>query len=440
MSAAWTQEFTGAHANRNMQMGHTDTLLRWELSVFLVNGHMQQQTLWSFPDVSALAELTTDNDIWLQCSAALTAPPRTLRAEETLKIWNISPLCLSRLPLSPRLAPLPSSACVCSPFLSSFTFVSSPLLHLSPFLLSLLLLPPLSSPCVSSLVSFCYVPPFFPISPLSSPCVSSFVSSLVSLCLLSRLLVCPISSFCLLLLLFVFSQLFVCSSFLLSPFFSLPPSFPFSPLLSPSVSSLSPLFFSFVSSISFCFVSSPRVFFHFVFILISSCLLSPCFLSLLLSFSLLSPPSFSSVFSVFFLSPLSSPCVSSFFPLSPLLFPYVSSLLFLCLLSCFSVSSLSTFLFFCLFLSPFVLSLIFSPCVPLFFPFVSSLVSSCVLPPLPLPPLSSFHHLSPPPLLRWAKRRRSKSRRQSSASVSLFEGGKRWVTLMQPGTVVLISF
>lgn len=321
MSAAWTQEFTGAHANRNMQMGHTDTLLRWELSVFLVNGHMQQQTLWSFPDVSALAELTTDNDIWLQCSAALTAPPRTLRAEETLKIWNISPLCLSRLPLSPRLAPLPSSACVCSPFLSSFTFASSPLLHLSPFLLSLLLLPPLSSPCVSSLVSFCYVPPFFPISPLSSPCVSSFVSSLVSLCLLSRLLVCPISSFCLLLLLFVFSQLFVCSSFLLSPFF-------------------------------------------------------------------------------FFL----------------LLSPFLRSCLLLCRLS-------PHFSFLLSLLSPFVLSPIFSPCVPLFFPFVSSLVSSCVLPPLPLPPLSSFHHLSPPPLLRWAKRRRSKSRRQSSASVSLFEGG-----------------
>lgn len=266
-------------------MGHTDTLLRWELSVFLVNGHMQQQTLWSFPDVSALAELTTDNDIWLQCSAALTAPPRTLRAEETLKIWNISPLRLSRLPLSPRLAPLPSSACVCSPFLSSFTFASSPLLHLSPFLLSLLLLPPLSSPCVSSLVSFCYVPPFFPISPLSSPCVSSFVSSLVSLCLLSRLLVCPISSFCLLLLLFVFSQLFVCSSFLLSPFF-------FFLLLSPFLRS--------------CLLL---------------CRLSPHFSFLL---SLLSP---------FVLSPLFSPCFPSFFLLSPLLFPPVSSLLFLCLLS-----------------------------------------------------------------------------------------------------------
>lgn len=333
MSAAWTQEFTGAHANRNMQMGHTDTLLRWELSVFLVNGHMQQQTLWSFPDVSALAELTTDNDIWLQCSAALTAPPRTLRAEETLKIWNISPLCLSRLPLSPRLAPLPSSACVCSPFLSSFTFASSPLLHLSPFLLSLLLLPPLSSPCVSSLVSFCYVPPFFPISPLSSPCVSSFVSSLVSLCLLSRLLVCPISSFCLLLLLFVFSQLFVCSSFLLSPFF-------FFLLLSPFLRSclllcrLSP-HFSFLLSLLSPFVLSPLLVSLFSFCLHSYLLLSP--LSLLFVSSPLVFPSVSSLllfcllFSFCLLFPLLvSP---SFFLLSPLLFPPVSSLLFLCLLS-----------------------------------------------------------------------------------------------------------
>lgn len=333
MSAAWTQEFTGAHANRNMQMGHTDTLLRWELSVFLVNGHMQQQTLWSFPDVSALAELTTDNDIWLQCSAALTAPPRTLRAEETLKIWNISPLCLSRLPLSPRLAPLPSSACVCSPFLSSFTFVSSPLLHLSPFLLSLLLLPPLSSPCVSFLVSFCYVPPFFPISPLSSPCVSSFVSSLVSLCLLSRLLVCPISSFCLLLLLFVFSQLFVCSSFLLSPFF-------FFLLLSPFLRSclllcrLSP-HFSFLLSLLSPFVLSPLLVSLFSFCLHSYLLLSP--LSLLFVSSPLVFPSVSSLllfcllFSFCLLFPLLvSP---SFFLLSPLLFPPVSSLLFLCLLS-----------------------------------------------------------------------------------------------------------
>lgn len=309
MSAAWTQEFTGAHANRNMQMGRTDTLLRWELSVFLVNGHMQQQTLWSFPDVSALAELTTDNDIWLQCSAALTAPPRTLRAEETLKIWNISPLCLSRLPLSPRLAPLPSSACVCSPFLSSFTFVSSPLLHLSPFLLSLLLLPPLSSPCVSFLVSFCYVPPFFPISPLSSPCVSS----LVSLCVLSPPFVS--SYYFLSSLNFLSARPSFYLLFFSSSFFPL-----FSALVSFCVVSLPTfLFFCLFYLLLFCLLSS-CLFFPFVSILISSCLLSPCFLSLLLSFSLLSPPSFSSVFCFLF--------VSSFLSLCPPLFSF-------CLLSCF---------------------------------------------------------------------------------------------------------
>ena len=268
-----------------MQIERADILLRWELSVFLVNGHMQQQTLWSFPDVSALAELTTDNDIWLQCSAALTAPPRTLRAEETLKIWNISPLCLPRLPLSPRLS-------------LSLTFVNKCVLLLSPLLL--------------------FFHPLF--STLSSPCVSSFVSSLVSLCFLPPPFVSSLyfssARLCFYLLLF-------CPSFF--PFFSSLDSFC---LLSPH--------FSFVSFISFCFFSSPRVSF----------------------FSLLSP----------FLSP----------PVPSLLFPSVSSFLLffpLCFLFVFSLLSL------CLF----------------FFPSISSLVSFCVLPPLPLPPLSSFHHLSSPP-------------------------------------------
>lgn len=161
---------------------------------------------------------------------------------------------------------------------------SSPLVSFSP----------LSPPFASSLVSLCLLPCLLLLRPSFFP----YFSSLFSLCflfrLLSRLLVCPISSFCLLLLLFVFSQLFVCSSFLLSPFFSLPPSFPFSPLLSPSVSSLSPLFFSFVSFISFCFVSS----------LLSLC--PPLFSFCLLSCFLLCPPSSSLASSLLLSSPLSS--------------------------------------------------------------------------------------------------------------------------------------
>lgn len=378
MSAAWTQEFTGAHANRNMQMGRTDTLLRWELSVFLVNGHMQQQTLWSFPDVSALAELTTDNDIWLQCSAALTAPPRTLRAEETLKIWNISPLCLSRLPLSPRLAP---AACVCSPFLSSFTFASSPLLHLSPFLLSLLLLAPLSSPCVSSLVSFCYVPPFFPISPLSSPCVSSFVSSLVSLCVLSPPFVSSYyflsslnflsarPSFYLLFFLFLLLSPFLRSCLLLcrlSPHFSFLLS-----LLSPFV--LSPLLVSFFILSSFL---SPLVSSLLAFCLFSSrfpfCLLPPSLLSSLFSFCLLFP---------LLVSPLFSLCLLSCFLMCPPSSSFVSSLVFLCPLSALFFSFVSFYLLlFCL-LSSLLVSPSFFLLSPLLFPPVSSLLFLCLLSP-----------------------------------------------------------
>lgn len=220
---------------------------------------------------------------------------------------------------------------------------SSPLVSFSP----------LSPPFGSSLVSLCLLPCLLLLCPSFFP----YFSSLFSLCflfrLLSRLLVSPLSSPCVSYLLLLSPLITFCllSTFCLLvlpfiSFFFLPPSFPFSPLLSPSVSSLSPLFFSFVSSISFCFVSSPRV---------------------------------------------------SFFLLSPFLSPLVSSLLAFCLFSsrfpfCLLPPSLLSSVFF---LSP-----LSSPCVPLFFPFVSSLVSSCVLPPLPLPPLSSFHHLSPPPLLR----------------------------------------
>lgn len=168
---------------------------------------------------------------------------------------------------------------------------SSPLVSFSP----------LSPPFASSLVSLCLLPCLLLLRPSFFP----YFSSLFSLCflfrLLSRLLVSPLSSPCVSYLLLLSPLITFCllSTFCLLvlpfiSFFFLPPSFPFSPLLSPSVSSLSPLFFSFVSFISFCFVSS----------LLSLC--PPLFSFGLLSCFLLCPPSSSLASSLLLSSPLSS--------------------------------------------------------------------------------------------------------------------------------------